>query len=91
MILFFVHMLLVTAAKQSLVVFVAEGCPQIATCGVMRQGCTSAQKQIRNLPLHSGHGSVQPRSRTVKAANVVNTVLDVVLFHFATLRCLNGP
>lgn len=75
MIRFFVHMLLVTAAEQSLVVFIAEGCPQIATRGVMRQGCTSAQKQIRNLLLHSGHGSVQPCSRTVKAANVVKTSL----------------
>lgn len=91
MIIFFVHMLLVTAAKQSLVVFVAEGCPQIATCGVMRQGCTSAQKRIPNLLLHSGHGSVQPCSRTVKATNVVKTVLDVALFHFAALRCLTGP
>lgn len=39
--------------------FVVEGCLQIATCGVMPQGCTSARKQILNLPLHSGHGSVQ--------------------------------
>lgn len=46
-----------------------EGCPQIATCGVTLQGCTSARKQIRNLPLHSGHGSVQPYYRIINAAN----------------------
>lgn len=88
---FFVHILFVTAAKQSLVVFIAEGCPQTATCGVTHQGCTSAQKQIQNLLLHSGHGLVQACSRTVKAANVVKTVMDVALFHFAALRCLTGP
>lgn len=56
----------------------------------MRQGCTSARKQIQNLPLHSGHGSVQLCYRIIKAANVVKTILDALSFHFAALRCLSG-
>lgn len=70
--------------------FVAEGCPQIATCGVTRRGCTSARRQTPNLPLHSGRGSVQPCYRIMKAADAAKTILDLVSLRFAALRCLTG-